>query len=285
MIHGFDLASDSEVFVAATGEPPSAFASSSDLLTVSGTRQTLTALDPLTGTVKWTLVGRGPFLTPAAFGDDRTRLYIGSDTGEFYCLDAFNGKVKFKWATGASIRSPALVEGDRVYVSSYGNTVYAYAAGNGHEQWRAHLPGRPASGPIRVYQRFMVATQDGVLIEIDPTRGRLEKSHTVSGEMLDSPAFHIVPAPPISVLLEEPESLPAELLLADPEFSNEDSEEPKWYDLSRIAVALRSGQVLLLRHKPPEPPEPEEMLDPEDVEGLTPGQAGAVPPAASPVLF
>lgn len=219
----------------------------------------MTALDPVTGAVKWTLVGRGPFRAPATFGDDRKRLYIGSDTGEFYCLDAITGKVKFKWATGASIRSPALVEGDRVYVSSYANAIYAYGARNGHEQWRAHLPGRPASGPVRLYQRFIVATQDGMLIEIDPTRGHLGKSHVVSGEIPDSPVFHIVPAPPIAVLPEEPESLPAEALLADPELADEGSEEPeepKWYELSRIAVALRSGQVLLLRHQPPEPRSP-----------------------------
>ena len=284
VIHGFDLKSDSEIFATATGEPPSAFSSSSDLLTVSGARQTFTALDPLTGAVKWTLVGRGPFLTPATFGDDRTRLYIGSDTGEFYCLDALNGKVKFKWATGASIRSPALVEGDRVYVSTYGNAVYAYGARNGHEQWRTHLPGRPASGPIRLYQRFMVATKDGVLIEIDPTRGELKKSHTMSGEILDSPAFHIVPAPPITDVLEEPEGLPAELLLLDPDFPNEYTEEPKWYDLSRIAVALRSGQVLLLQHMPPEPAEPEDLLDPESNESLTSEQTSTNTPAASPPL-
>ncbi len=288
VIHGFDLESDTEIFATAIGESPSAFASSSNLLAVSGARQTLTALDPVTGAVKWTLVGRGPFRAPATFGDDRKRLYIGSDTGEFYCLDAITGKVKFKWATGASIRSPALVEGDRVYVSSYANAIYAYGARNGHEQWRAHLPGRPASGPVRLYQRFIVATQDGMLIEIDPTRGHLGKSHVVSGEIPDSPVFHIVPAPPIAVLPEEPESLPAEALLADPELADEGSEEPeepKWYELSRIAVALRSGQVLLLRHQPPEPPKPEEVLDAEGSEGLMPGQTGAAPPGAPPVPF
>lgn len=288
VIHGFDLESDTEIFATAIGEAPSAFASSSNLLAVSGAGQTLTGLDPVTGVVKWTHVGRGPFRAPATFGDDRTRLYIGSDTGEFYCLDATTGKVKFKWATGASIRSPALVEGDRVYVSTYSNTVYAYGARNGHEQWRADLPGRPASGPVRLYQRLMVATQDGMLIEIEPTRGHLGKSHVVSGEIPDSPVFHIVPAPDIAVLPEEPESLPAEALLADPKLTDESSEEPeepKWYELSRIAIALRSGQVLLLRHQSPEPPKPEEALDAEGGEGLTPDQTGEAPPAASPVPF
>jgi hypothetical protein len=310
VIHGFDLESDTEIFATAIGEPPSAFASSGNLLAVSGAGQTLTGLDPVTGVVKWTHVGRGPFRAPATFGDDQTRLYIGSDTGEFYCLDAITGKVKFKWATGASIRSPALVEGDRVYVSSYANAVYAYGARNGHEQWRAHLPGRPASGPFRLYQRLMVATRDGMLIEIEPTRGHLGKSHIVSGEIPNSPVFHIVPAPPIAAILEEPESFPTEALLADTKLTDEGSEkpesfpaealladtkltdegseepeEPKWYELSRIAIALRSGEVLLFRHLLPELPKPETALDAEGGEGLAPDQTGEVPPAASPVPF
>ena len=123
--------------------------------------------------------------------------------------------MRFRWETGAAIVSPALVEDDRVYVTSYAATLFAYQAGNGHEQWRLNLPGRPASGPVKVNQRIILATKDGFVVEVDPLRGRQGATpYRAPADIRPRPSFR----PPYAV------------------------------------VTLRSGKVLLLETTPPEPP-------------------------------
>jgi hypothetical protein len=97
---------------------------------------------------------------------------VGDDTGDFYSLSADKGKTHYRWEFGASIVHPVLIEGDRLYVVSYANTLVAYRTRNGHELWRSDLPGRPASQPVRINQCIVVATMDGFIVEVDPSRGR-----------------------------------------------------------------------------------------------------------------
>ncbi|MGH9322166.1 MAG: PQQ-binding-like beta-propeller repeat protein [Vicinamibacteria bacterium] len=241
----FDLETGEERFRATTPEAPSALASSGKLLVASGSERTLTAIDASGGSVVWAIRGRSPFHPPAVFGGNANldRLYVGNDSGEFYCLDVEDGDTSYRWSTGASIRHPALVEERRVYVTNYGNNLYAYHAGGGAEQWRVSLPGRPASGPVRFGLRLVVATYDGVLVEVDPERGVPVRGFTAPGELASPPAFLVAapgPAPELG-----PDGAPL---------------GPQWYELHRIALALRTGEVLLLGHQPT-PPEPEK--DPE----------------------
>ena len=215
-IFAYDLERREVVFQTATGEPPRALASTETLLIVSGGSQKLTAIDLPSGNLRWSFVGRAAFHAPAAFGSDGERVYIGDDTGGFYALEASSGKVKFRWSTGAAIRSQALVEGKRVYVATFANAVYAYHAANGDEQWRSNLPGRPATPPFRVNQRLMIATLDGLLVELNPAGGIIGQRYTAPGEVVHAPSFYL--AKP------SPEELDAELQagLAEDEDGDED---------------------------------------------------------------
>jgi outer membrane protein assembly factor BamB len=167
-----DSATQQPIWKVATGETPSALSMGSDLVVVSGAAATLTAIDVETGQLRWTLRGRGPFRAPAVFDSKAERLYIGDEAGVFYSLSSKNGKTHYRWELGAAIVHPALLEGDRVYIVSYGNTLTAYRTGNGHELWRFNLPGRPASKPVRVRERIVLATMDGFVVEVNPARGR-----------------------------------------------------------------------------------------------------------------
>ena len=308
-ILAYDIERREVVFQTATGATPLALASTETLLMVSGDSQKLTAIDLPSGNLRWSFVGRAAFHAPAAFGIDGERIYIGDDTGEFFALEASSGKIKFRWSTGAAIRSQALVEEKRVYVATFANAVYAYHATNGGEQWRASLPGRPATPPFRVNQRLMVATLDGILVELNPAGGNVSQRYVAPGEVVHAPSFYLAtPSPqeleaeleanadeanadeddadeddadeddaptrdvndplsppessffdrlgitpdepeivfdedaadgdsPEGVLLEEDEALPPR--------------EPMWFERSRIALALRSGEVLLLMHQAP----------------------------------
>ena len=236
----FDAETGSERFRAQVGEPALALASSGGRIIVSGSGHTLSALEAGTGAEEWRFRGRSGFPAPAVFARDR--LYIGNEAGEFYCFALSDGDTRFHWATGASIPFPALVEERFVYVTSYGNDLYAYRAGGGAEQYRVKLPGRPASGPVRFGRRLVVATYDGAVVEVDTDKGAIAKTYAAPGELGSGPAF-LPRLAPITQTISEA------------------SPDAEWYSAQRIALVLRTGEVLLLGHRPqveeakePEPP-------------------------------
>lgn len=243
----FDLEKGSERFRFQALERPLALSSSEGLVVSSGSERTLIAVEAGGGGERWRLRGRGAFHAPAVFAQDR--LYVGNDAGEFYCLAPSNGDTDFVWATGAAIRFAALVEERLVFVTSFGNNLYAFQARGGAEKFRVSLPGRPASGPVRFGRRLLVATYDGAIVEVDPQKGEVTKTYEAPGELASPPAF----------------------LAALPSMASPGSE---WYASHRIALALRTGEVLLLGHrpeaegeeeeKPPEPPPGETGTTRED---------------------
>lgn len=236
------------VFRAPIDEKPLALATRGTLLVVSGAERTLTALDARNGASVWRFIGRGGFHAAAVFRNDGKRLFIGDDAGDFYSLSTDKGEIDFRWSTGAAIRSSALVEGNRVYVASLGNNLYAYDADGGSEQWRARLPGRPATTPIRVNQRLLVTTLDGTLVEVETGLGHLGKSHALPGELLVPLSARIEPAPMTEQTFADTEPAEAETPYGET--------TPRWFERSRIAAVIRTGEVLLLRHQSETPPVP-----------------------------
>ncbi len=212
-----------------TMEPVSALSHGGKLLIVSGSTGTLTAVETSQGNVVWTFKGRGGFRAPAVFDAELKRLFVGDASGTFYALSADKGKVRYRWETGASVMNPVLVESDRVYATSYANTLFAYRAGKGHELWRINLPGRPASGPVRVNQRVVVVTQNGFVVEVDPELGKRAQAPFKAPDNIRPPASIYPPY---------------------------------------TAMILFSGRIHLMETAPPEPPpmpeqEPTPLEDPK----------------------
>lgn len=197
-IVAYDPLSGNTLWRASSGEPPAALARGDGLVVVSGARGSLTAMEAGSGEIRWRLRGRGAFAAPAVFDAKGEKLYVGDEAGTFYCVSTKNGKIDYRWETGAAIASPALIEADVVYVVSYANTLFAYRAGSGNELWRVNLPGRPASGPVRVGLRLVVATLDGQIVEVNPfERGRLgSQPYQAPSNIRPAPAF----APPYAAL-------------------------------------------------------------------------------------
>jgi outer membrane protein assembly factor BamB len=267
----YEIATGSERFRVDAGETPAALSIDRDLglLVISGSERTLTAVDVERGNVRWTFRGRAGFHAPAAFGEAGDRLYVGDDAGDFYCLSTKDGKARFRWSTGGAVRARPLVEGNRVYVTTYGNELYAYDANGGAEQWRVSVPGRPAGAAIRVHHRLLVFTYDGLLAEVDPEKGQMGKTWAAPGELASTPAVLVAPSPPSSATEKKPEAP------ATPEDSDSPPDVPKWFECHRIALPLRTGEVLLLGYKPPEAkPEPEPKPKP--------GEAGPDVPKPPP---
>jgi outer membrane protein assembly factor BamB len=238
----FDMEKGTERFRFQAGEKPLALSSSGELIVASGSERMLIAIEAEGGGERWRFRGRSAFYAPAVISQDR--LYIGNDAGEFYCFALSNGDTDFQWSTGAAVRFAALVEERLVFVTSFGNNLYAFQARGGAERFRVSLPGRPASGATRFGQRLVVATYDGAIVEVDPQKGAVAKSYQAPGELAAPPAF----------------------LAAMP------SPGTEWYASHRIALAIRTGEVLLLGHRPeaeeeekePKPPPGETETKGED---------------------
>ena len=56
----------------------------------------------------------------------RDYVYVGSDNGTFYCLDAATGQTRWQYYVGVPIKSSPVVSGNMVYISAFDGNVYAF---------------------------------------------------------------------------------------------------------------------------------------------------------------
>jgi outer membrane protein assembly factor BamB len=117
-------------------------------------------LDLVTGATVWeaTLPAKAVSITPL---DDR--VFVGDTDRFFYCLSAKDGKIKWRWRTGAAIVGTAVVDDESVYFLSLDGVLRALDRGNGHQRWKATIPHRPTTGPFLSARRLAAP---GISVEI-----------------------------------------------------------------------------------------------------------------------
>ena len=76
------------------------------------------------------------------------RLYLGSDDNFFYCISANDGRVRWRWRTGADIVGTPVADDRRVYFASLDNVLRGLDLGSGAQRWKRALPVRPNIGPL-----------------------------------------------------------------------------------------------------------------------------------------
>jgi outer membrane protein assembly factor BamB len=75
------------------------------------------------GTLKWKFeTGSEVTSNPTVAGNT---VYVGSEDGYLYAVDADSGSLKWKFKTGSEIQSSPAVSGDTVYVGSEDGNLYA----------------------------------------------------------------------------------------------------------------------------------------------------------------
>ena len=128
----------------------------------------LTALDPKDGTILWSNVtDTDPTATilssPAVAG---SRVYVGSNDGNIYALDAATGIKLWNFTTGDAIwSSPAVADGV-VYVGSNDDNVYALDAATGAKLWNYTTGGHVESCPVIDNGTVYVGSDDGNIYAI-----------------------------------------------------------------------------------------------------------------------
>jgi outer membrane protein assembly factor BamB len=84
--------------------------------------------------VKWKLKTNGGIYSSPAVADGV--VFVGSNDGRLYAVDADSGTVKWTFAAKARIASSPAVSGGTVYVESYDSHLYAIDAASGQQKWR-----------------------------------------------------------------------------------------------------------------------------------------------------
>jgi eukaryotic-like serine/threonine-protein kinase len=161
--------------------------------------------------VKWRLVTGGRIVSSPVI--EQGVLYVGSDDGYVYAVDARNGQRIWKYRTGGPVSSTPAVAGATVYVVSYDGKVHAIDAKTGAPRWKfatggerrfeaKHLHGfQPAaqtvadpfdvflSSPLVVAGRVYVGSGDGNIYALDAASGELQWKFATGDVVHASPAW------------------------------------------------------------------------------------------------
>jgi beta propeller repeat protein len=118
-----------------------------------------TSKAPNANQTKWTYKTGGLIASSPTVADGK--LYVGSDDGNVYALDASTGTQIWSHATGGSVESsPAVVDG-MVFVGSYDSNVYALNASTGTLIWNYATGSVVFSSPAVADGRLYVGSEDG----------------------------------------------------------------------------------------------------------------------------
>ena len=141
---------------------------------------------------------RVPKSSPAT---DGKRVYFGSDSGVFWCLDAADGSVAWNFRVHANGHkniwsSPALHDG-RVYFGSYDGNVYCLDAATGEEVWRFTgadwVGSSPALAPdigyLFIGLEFAVEGKRGSIAALNMENGERVWEHRTKRYTHASPAY------------------------------------------------------------------------------------------------
>ena len=89
--------------------------------------------------VKWSFHTGGMVIaSPTVVGGV---VYIGSDDGNFYAIDASSGAQKWKFPVKSRVPSTAAVSGGAVYFTAYNGNLYALDAASGQLKWKFQSEG------------------------------------------------------------------------------------------------------------------------------------------------
>ena len=84
--------------------------------------------------VKWTFPTGDRIVSSPVFSDDT--IFIGSDDGNVYAVDAADGRQRWKYRTGGPVPATPAVAAGVVYAGSYDGKFYALDAKTGEPRWK-----------------------------------------------------------------------------------------------------------------------------------------------------
>ena len=142
---------------------------------------------PLSPTLLWEYNTGGPWIesSPAVANG---MVYIGSNAGYIYALNALGGIQLWNYSTGNAVWSTAAVVNGVVYVGSLDDGVYALNATNGDKLWSFTTGFSVYSSPAVVDDVVYIGSSDDNVYALNATDGAELWSYTTSNIVSSSPA-------------------------------------------------------------------------------------------------
>jgi len=153
------------------------------------------------GKVKWNFdTGNKVRSAPALYGGV---LFIGSNDGHLYALDAESGKLKWKFQAAGAVASSPAVYRDTVFIEAGDAAIHAVDARTGREKWTVKTgvpitrdPKRMATGkweyehssPVIAAATLYIGSADGNVYALDPESGKQKWVFKTAGRVRATPA-------------------------------------------------------------------------------------------------
>jgi outer membrane protein assembly factor BamB len=119
------------------------------------------------------------------------RLYVGSTDDFFYCVFTKDGRIDWRWRTGADVIGLPVADDRRVYFVSLDNVLRALHQTTGGQQWMRALPVRPTSGPALAGGTLVVAGQSRTIRTYNAKDGTPATEINAGAEVAAPP--HVLP--------------------------------------------------------------------------------------------
>lgn len=159
-----------------------------EFLFVPGTDSRVITLRIDTGATVWEQRLGGPANDILPNGD---RLYVGSHDKFFYCLDAKDGEVRWRWQTGGPVIGLPVVDERTAYFVSLDNVLRALNRSSGVQRWKTPLPLRPATGPLRAADAVLVSGPTPALRAYKIDDGKSAGDFALPGELAAPPHLYM----------------------------------------------------------------------------------------------
>jgi len=117
------------------------------------------------------------------------RVFVGTENGTMYALDAASGKVIWKHSAGPIFHSPAVADG-RVFFGDTDGTLWALAAADGQVLWRfSSGKGGFVTAPLVEAGTVFIGSRDGSFYAVEAANGRGLWRYATDGPIRCTAAF------------------------------------------------------------------------------------------------
>lgn len=144
-----------------------------------------TSNSPGTNKTLWTYKTNSAIGSPAIVDG---RVYVGSNNGNIYCLNAFDGTFLWNYQTGGEVEGCPAVVKNRVYIGSEDQNIYCLEAYTGAKMWNFTTGGAIRSSPTVSEGRVFVGSYDGNVYAFNASNGSLIWKYQSGGAVHSSPA-------------------------------------------------------------------------------------------------
>jgi len=115
-------------------------------------------------------------------------LYVGSNDGSIYAINASDGTKLWQVQTGGAVKSSPVIVNHIVYVGSLDGNLYALNASTGHKLWSVKVGQGVTSSPVVANKMVYVTSTNGILSVLDARSGRPRWHTFVRKATYSSPA-------------------------------------------------------------------------------------------------